>query len=80
MDQEVVGISCDENSLSIESTPERGFSLFFITFEGTLSMKQRDNQTKRYKMSFMVEGTVHNDENQQVKESTVTVKATKMSL
>ena len=40
MDQEVAGIDSHENSLSIDYDPQGyGFSLFFITFEGNLFMK-----------------------------------------
>ena len=41
MDQDVQGIDAKEHTLSIDYDPQnQGFSQFYITFEGTLYMKQ----------------------------------------
>lgn len=74
MDSEVKTMSVEESSLSIDSSSDKGFSLFFVTFEGSLQMKQEGSADKRYKLSFMVEG--YNSGEQPV----VTVKATKMNV
>ena len=40
MDQEVAGIDSQESTLTIDYDPAgQGFSLFYITFEGSLFMK-----------------------------------------
>ena len=40
MDQEVAGIDSQESTLTIDYDPlGQGFSLFYITFEGSLFMK-----------------------------------------
>ena len=74
MDQEVAGIDSHENSLSIDYDPQgHGFSLFYITFEGNLFMKNAADQvvnafyqtpmiSKQYKVSFMIEGRLIKDE------------------
>ncbi|TNV80327.1 hypothetical protein FGO68_gene11568 [Halteria grandinella] len=109
MDQEVQGIDALEESLLIDYTPPthnqqisgsqgNGFSLFFITFEGNLYMKQHLSaaqeqvssqgkpNSRQYKVSFMIEGRLVREEDQssakfgEIKETIVTVKATKMDI
>lgn len=99
MDQEVAGIDSHENSLSIDYDPQGyGFSLFYITFEGSLFMKNATTtaasdenshyqpSSKQYKVSFMIEGRLIKDEPNithpfgEVKETIITVKATKMDI
>ena len=58
MDREVQSINYQEGTLTIDSTPENGFKLFFITFDGQLAMKNEENR-KNFKISFMVEGKVN---------------------
>ncbi len=77
MDQEVAQVTFEQDTLSIDAAPERGFSLFYVTFDGILQMKQQQNeimQDKRYKLSFMVEGVEDGPE------AKVTVKASKMNI
>jgi hypothetical protein len=60
MDKEVQMMNFSEPSLSIDSSAERGFSLFYITFEGDLSLwNNQSGSSTKFKLSFMVEGKVN---------------------
>ena len=78
MDQEVDSLTYRPNSLSIDD--QQGFSIFFTTFEGSLTMKS--NTQRAYKLSFMVEGKVTETDQttQEPKQTIVTVKAAKMHI
>ena len=81
MDQEVAGIDARDGSLNIDyDETGAGFNLFYITFEGTLFMKS-EPLPKQYKLSFMIEGRhMREEEGGEIKETVVTVKATKMDV
>jgi hypothetical protein len=53
-----------EETLVIDYDPNlNGFSLFYITFEGSLFMKNTP-ESKQFKLSFMIEGKLIRDGNQ----------------
>eukprot|EP00347_Sterkiella_histriomuscorum_P002335 403368547 len=95
MDQEVQTLNYQEGTLSIDSQPQDGFNLFYITFEGNLNLKNEPGQ-KRFKISFMVEGKINYENassgfvlnprqnsshsSKTVKDTHVIIKATKMNI
>jgi hypothetical protein len=80
MDQEVTTVDVTENSVTIDYDPQKnGFSLFYVTFEGILHMKRVSSELRPFKLSFMIEGRLVR-EGAVVKETVVTVKATKMDI
>lgn len=86
MDLEVASMDTSDNSLSIDyDATATGFSLFYITFEGSLSMKNGE-AAKCFKLSFMVEGQIVREtdasspKHGEVKETIITVAATKMDV
>jgi hypothetical protein len=80
LDKEVHIIECRQDSLSIDYDPNiNGFSLFYITFDGSLQLKNQ--MQKLFKLSFMIEGKlIREGWNNSIKETVITVKASKMDI
>ena len=81
LDKEVQTMVCRQDSLTIDYDPSiNGFSLFYITFDGSLQLKNQ--MQKLFKLSFMIEGKLIREgwNDSIIKETVITVKASKMDI